>query len=560
MCGIFLYCGKPRDTTELQAAFMRSQHRGPDNTQFLVYYIHDLMLAFGFHRLSINGLNAMAHQPMFFGHTILLCNGEIWNAPEIHRACDRKNKSGSDCECLPLFYRDVIKNRSNIADDPFETLCNVVDGVFGLVLFDRLRNKIYVGRDKIGIRSLYYAIEHDLESGTKQFYISSELKSIPVYLSNVQAFPPGHWASLDLNNMVQTSFQPKPYWTIRSTRRLAYLQPLCTQAELANDLEYLDCCANLEDLLINAVEKRFMSDRPIGCVLSGGLDSTVITAIACKLHKQRHPNSPPLRTYTIGMEGAEDFKWARLAANHLGTEHHEFVLSEEDFLAAIPDVVAQIESFDVTTVRASTGNWLLAKHISELGKDTVLFCGDVADELLGGYRGFGMTTDADAFDNENVKMLENIHRFDVLRCEKSFAGHGLEGRVPFADHDVVDLLMSIPPEYKMWDGRERIEKDVLRRAFQDYLPSELVWRRKEAFSDGVSQQKRSWFEIIQDQLADRDVIRRQHASPYDAESSYYREIYEGMYSSVRNIPYLWKQPFSQVTDPSARCLNNYTDE
>lgn len=559
MCGIFLYCGKPRDITELQDVFMRSQHRGPDNTQFLVYYINDLMLAFGFHRLSINGLNAMAHQPMFFGHTISLCNGEIWNAQEIHRACDRKNESGGDCECLPLFYRDVIKNQSNIAVDPFETLCDVVDGVFGLVLFDRLQNKIYVGRDKIGIRSLYYAIEHDSKSGTKQLYVSSELKSIPVHLNNVQAFPPGHWASLDLNHMVNTSFQPKPYWTIRSSRRLAYMQPLCTQAELASDLDYLDCCGKLEDLLINAVEKRFMSDRSIGCVLSGGLDSTVITAIACKLHNRKHPNGPPLRTYTIGMEGAEDLKWARLAAHYLGTEHHEFVLSEEDFLVAIPDVVAQIESFDVTTVRASTGNWLLAKHIAELGKDTVLFCGDVADELLGGYRGFGMTTNADAFDNENVKMLENIHRFDVLRCEKSFAGHGLEGRVPFADHDVVDLLMSIPPEYKMWDGRERIEKDVLRRAFQDYLPTELVWRRKEAFSDGVSQQKRSWFEIIQDQLADHEVIHRQHASPYDAESSYYREIYEGLYSSVQNIPYLWKQPFSREADPSARCLNNYTE-
>ena len=204
--------------------------------------------------------------------------------------------------------------------------------------------------------------------------------------------------------------------------------------------------------------------------------------------------------------------------------------------------------------------WLLAKHIAELGKDTVLFCGDVADELLGGYRGFGMTTDADAFDDENVKMLENIHRFDVLRCEKSFAGHGLEGRVPFADHDVVDLLMSLPPEFKMWDGQTRMEKDVLRRAFQDYLPSELVWRRKEAFSDGVSQQQRSWFEIIQEKLIDRDITQRQHASPYDAESSYYREIYEGIYSSVQNIPYLWKQPFSQVADPSARCLDNYQDD
>ena len=560
MCGIFLYCGKPCDVNELQEGFMRSRHRGPDNTQFVVYYINDMMIAFGFHRLSINGLNAKAHQPMYVGHTISLCNGEIWNAHDLHRACHIENESGSDCECLPLYYRYMVDQSSNTMDDPFETLCNIVDGVFGMVLFDRLTNKIYVGRDKIGIRSLYYAVHNDEDTNTKQLYVSSELKSLPVHLKNIQAFPPGHWACLDVNVMKHASFQTQPYWTIRSTRRLAYLQPDCSQEELKTNIDYLHCCGKIEEFLIRAVEKRFMSDRPIGCVLSGGLDSTVITAIACKLHKKQHPNAPPLRTYTIGMEGAEDFKWARLASEHMGTEHHEFVLTEDDFLGAIPDVIAQIESYDVTTVRASTGNWLLAKRISELGKDTVLFCGDVADELLGGYRGFGMTTDADAFDDENVKMLENIHRFDVLRCEKSFAGHGLEGRVPFADHDVVDLLMSIPPEYKMWDGQIRMEKDILRRAFEDYLPTELVWRRKEAFSDGVSQQQRSWFKIIQEQLKGQLVVERQHASPYDVESSYYREIYEGMYSSVKNIPYLWKQPFSQVLDPSARCLDNYHDE
>jgi len=209
-----------------------------------------------------------------------------------------------------------------------------------------------------------------------------------------------------------------------------------------------------------------MSDRPIGCILSGGLDSTTVTAIAVKLQKEMNPNAPPMRTYTVGLEGGEDFKWARKAADHFGTEHHEFVLSEQDFLNAIPEVIKQIDSYDVTTVRASTGNWLVAKKIAELNKDIVLFCGDVADELLGGYRGFGLTEDPAAFDVENVKMMQNLHRFDVLRAEKSFAGHGLEGRVPFADKDFMKLVMSCPPEYKMWGGNTgRIEKDCLRRAF-----------------------------------------------------------------------------------------------
>ena len=565
MCGIFLYCGQPRDVQELRECFMRTQHRGPDNTQFMVFYIDNVMLAFGFHRLSINGLNPKAHQPLFLDHTITVCNGEIWNSTEMHRSCDKTNDSGSDCECLPLFYRDIIENTTKKHEEPFETLCNVINGVFGLVLFDRLNNHIYVARDRVGIRSLYYAIEKQGDNARENLFVASEMKSIPTTFSNVHAFPPGHWGCFPIhaNTSPQHAFETRPYWTLRASRRLAYLQPDCSPENVPQQIDYIDCCDKLQIALIHAVERRFMSDRSIGCVLSGGLDSTVITAIACMLHKQKHPDAPPLRSYTIGMEGAEDFKWAKQAADYLGTEHHEFVVSEEEFLDAIPDVIAQIESYDVTTVRASTGNWLLAKHIAALGKDTVLFCGDVADELLGGYRGFGLTTDADAFDDENVKMLENIHRFDVLRCEKSFAGRGVVGRVPCADYDVVDLLMSIPPEFKMWDGEHRIEKDLLRRAFQDYLPDALIWRRKEAFSDGVSQKTKSWYEVIQDHLSKQNItktLERGHASPYDMESSYYREIFEGLYTSVESIPYLWKQPFSSVADPSARCLGNYESE
>jgi asparagine synthase (glutamine-hydrolysing) len=569
MCGIFLYCGKSRDVQELQECFMRSQHRGPDNTQFIVFYVDEIMIAFGFHRLSINGLNPKANQPLFVDHTLTLCNGEIWNSEQMHRSCGTENTTGSDCECVPVLYQHLNESTTTHKhEDPFETLCNTIDGVFGLVLFDRIQNKICIARDRIGIRSLYYAVEKDLESATESIFVASELKSIPTTVANARAFLPGHWGCFSLQpNLPQyMRFVIEPYWTLRASRRIAYLQPDCLPEHLSQQPDYIDCCERLHVVLTNAVAKRFMSDRSIGCVLSGGLDSTVITAIACMLHATRNPTAPPLRTYTIGMAGGEDLKWARIAAAHFGTEHHEFVITEQEFFDAIPEVIAQVESYDVTTVRASTGNWLLAKHIAKLGKDTVLFCGDVADELLGGYRGFGLTTDADAFDDETVKMVEHIHRFDVLRCEKSFAGHGLEGRVPFADYDVVDLLMSVPPEFKMWDGTHRIEKDLLRRAFQDYLPYALTWRRKEAFSDGVSKKERGWSDIIQEHLGSRrsgatpqwtQPDTRAHASPYDAESCYYRELYEGLYSSVEAIPYLWKQPFCSVADPSARCLQNY---
>ena len=602
MCGIFLYCGAPRPLDHIRTLFDRTQHRGPDNTQCIVVYPStDTMLVFGFHRLAINGMHRAANQPFTTNNTFTLCNGEIWNHRALHTDARTECTSGSDCEVVPHYYRYANQTSPRYHhEDPFEELCKVLDGVFGIVLYDRLNQRVNIGRDRIGIRSLYYALEPDIEhassnpsrssSSSSRFnlWVASELKSLPTTFTNVRPFPPGHTAQFDTVTRDVTTWNMTPYWSVRSGRAPQRFHtptyPL-TATHLNQDTQWHDCVGQLRRVLVNAVKKRFMSDRPIGCVLSGGLDSTVVTAIACQLYKQYQAQSrnssstssyPPLRTYTIGLEGAEDFKWARLAADHFGTDHHEFVLTEQEFLDAIPEVIAQIESYDVTTVRASVGNWLLAKRIAETGKDTVLFCGDVADELLGGYRGFGLTKDTTAFEDANIRMLENIHRFDVLRCEKSFAGHGLEARVPFADKDVVSLTMDLPPEYKMWGEAcpSRMEKDILRQAFAKDLPEALVWRRKEAFSDGVSKTTRSWYQIIQDHLAKQaqqsgedsegsgeewcqSSSTTTHAAPYDMESAYYRSVFEGMYGSVGCIPYLWKQPFSREKDPSARCLGNY---
>lgn len=390
--------------------------------------------------------------------------------------------------------------------------------------------------------------------------VASEMKSVSPLAGNVnvQSFLPGHWAEFDT---VERVLVQTPYWTPQVAIDLGKEHSLWN---LTNKNAYEDFCTKLHDTLVNAVRKRFMSERSIGCVLSGGLDSTVITAIACKLVREVDSNAPPLRTYTVGMAGATDFIWARKAAKYLGTEHHEFVLSEREFFEAIPQVVTQIESYDVTTVRASTGNWLVAQKIAELKKDTVLLCGDVADELFGGYRGFGLTNDPSSFQNELVNMLTNIHRFDVLRCEKSFSGHGLEGRVPFGDRDLVDLVLSAPVEWLMWgEYNGRIEKEVIRHAFNEYLPHDILWRRKEAFSDGVSATTRSWYTVIQETLKCQGIptIKRAHMSPYDIKSSYYRQIFEKQCGrdNTSVIPKFWKQPFANVVDPSARCLLNYND-
>ena len=350
----------------------------------------------------------------------------------------------------------------------------------------------------------------------------------------------------------------------------------------------------IHNCLVDAVKKRLMSDRPIGCVLSGGLDSTIITAIVSKLMKE-HDNKRVLNTYTIGFEGAEDFKWAKLASEHFGTKHNEFVCSHEEFLNSIPTVIEQIESYDTTTVRASVGNWLLGKKIKAKGIDTVIFCGDVSDELFGGYRGFGLAEDKENFYNENKKMMSNIHFFDVLRAEKCMAGHALECRVPFGDKDFIKLIMSLPVEYKMWGNKsyknvlrptnilckgepeQIIEKHILRLAFQDYLPPALLWRRKEAFSDGVSKTTNSWSNIIQKYIINNDHINKlinekkysnlfDSLTTYSYESKYYKLLYYLKYGqtkhvdiniNIKPIPYFWKHPFTDINEPSARALNNY---
>jgi asparagine synthase (glutamine-hydrolysing) len=612
MCGIFLYCGDICDVNTLHELFMQTKHRGPDDTQFVVYRTDDstTMIAMGFHRLAINGASAAARQPFLEKGCVAMCNGEIWNHQELEQQAGTHLQSGSDCEVIPHVYRHIQQRAPRYHNQhPFEEMLCDIDGVFGITLYDRLTKHIHIGRDRIGIRSLYYAttprkcttcttvsahapatatataaVEVSPSARTHNLWVASELKSIPSSCEHIRPFPPGCWFSWPVCSEhtcpgeADETVKPQPYWSIGSMRSAS----LHAHSNIPEGYEL--AAKALERTLFAAVEKRFMSDRPVGCVLSGGLDSTIVTAIACKLHRaqrssasQNH-HSGRIRTYTIGLEGAEDLKWARKAAQALGTDHREFVVSEAEFLEAIPEVIRQIESFDVTTVRASVGNWLLAKHIKAVGEDTVLLCGDVADELFGGYRGFGLCTDSEAFDDANVRMLTDIHRFDVLRCEKSFAGHGLEARVPFADLAFVELAMSLPPEFKMWgesaglvEQTTRIEKDLLRRAFQEHLPADLVWRRKEAFSDGVSPADRSWFSIIQESVqrsattttsADGDapvapVAPVAGAQPYDAESREYRKLFGLHYSCPHVIPYYWKHPFTDEQDPSARCLSNY---
>jgi asparagine synthase (glutamine-hydrolysing) len=301
--------------------------------------------------------------------------------------------------------------------------------------------------------------------------------------------------------------------------------------------------------------------------LSGGLDSTTVSAIVASYY-----DPYTLNTYSIGLRGSEDLYYAKVAAEYLKTNHVSIELSEDEFLGAIEKTIKQIESYDTTTVRASVGNYLVSLFIKENSEDTVIFCGDVSDELFASYRGFEYATNDMDFYRENASMLDHIQYFDVLRSDKSIAGAGLEARVPFADIHFIEYCMSIDPKYKRFCSKpgknNKIEKYLFRKAFEHLLPPELAWRVKTAFSDGVSNKQKPWYQIIKDfmdlKYSDSEFeekkLKYTHNQPYDKESLYYREIYESYYPNTeRTIPYFWKQPFTKEADPSAWVVQMKTE-
>jgi asparagine synthase (glutamine-hydrolysing) len=515
MCGIFFYKGGEIDYGALMAQFNHIKHRGPDNTSSYLQVKKNMF--FGFHRLSVNGLDDTSNQPMNFEGIKLICNGEIYNYKDLITKYNFRYHSNSDCEIIIHMYLKFGIHKT----------VELLDGVFAFVLYDEKKDEVWAARDMLGIRPLF------IGKTETEICFASEMKTIHHIVPTISQFPPGCY--YNLNSGTITEWYQHKYDEINTNEE--------------------DVKISLRDLFLNAVKKRLLSDRPIACLLSGGLDSTLVASI---LKKERE-----ISTYAIGLEGSEDLKYARIAADYLKTNHTEIIVTEDEFLAAIPETIWMIESYDTTTVRASVGNYLVSKYIKSHSEDTVIFCGDVADEIFGSYRGFTKAPDSQSFKRENESMLKNIHYFDVLRSDRSISGAGLEARVPFADKEFLQFCMSLPSRYKMFD-KTKIEKHILREAFKGYLPDKLLYRRKEAFSDGVSSKSRSWFQIIQefvDTKIDKDAVHDglyKHNPPYDKESLYYRNIFESYYPDQANIiPYFWKHPFCTEKDPSARLLDVY---
>ena len=558
---------------QLMSAWSKTVYRGPDRscTEYIVGEPRSPnFIFFGFHRLCINGLNKKSDQPICVSYdnrkVALICNGEIYNTLALQQQlCLTKDnyKSGSDCEVIAHLYLRY----------GLEHTLNLLDGVYSFALYDYSTCQLHIARDFLGIRPLFVSTGNPDTPDTFDLAFASEAKSL-LNMQQVQQFPPGSWMSIHFTNKSITRGQ--------FLSHLRTLSPFVKKPVESKNNQLL----RLRTLFHDAVRKRLvLTDRSVACLLSGGLDSTLVTAVLLREMRAIHGKDVSVNTYSIGMKGSVDLKFARQAAKYLGTRHTEICLSEQEFLDAIPETIWHTESFDTTTIRASVGNLLISKYIRDHSEDTVIFVGDVADELFASYRGFSHAPSPQELFKANRDMLFNIHYYDVLRSDRSISAAGLEARVPFGDLKFMEQVLAMDPSLKMFspgkvlppgenlDNGDKpvpvMEKHILRKAFEGYLPHSLLYRRKEAFSDGVSPCDRGWFEIIREHVdtiySDKDLalarltVRGGIPVP-DKESLWYLDIYDQHFATImpEPIPTYWRHPFCDANaDPSARLLGCY---
>ena len=520
MCGISVVWGPKVDEPAFKAALAALKARGPDDYQLGFTQFGDKELMYGFTRLHIQGA-ANTEQPFVTESRIVMCNGEIFNAVELIKSRNLLVPAGaSDCAVIPA----LLDQGLTLAE-----VARCLDGDFAIVVID-LDGTIQVARDPYGVRPLFFSTNA----------IASEIKGLAV-TDRVTAVDPG----------TVVTFGPSP--SVTRWHQVPWLKAPYSES-------------TLRSALVSAVHKRMATVRSIGACLSGGLDSSLVAAIAARVLATQGSR---LETYSIGMDGSPDLAAARVVAEHIGSRHHECVITAEECLSAIPRVIRAIESYDITTVRASVGNYLLAEFIAKVTPDVkVVLNGDGADEALGGYLYMRAAPNDVAWENETDRLLQEIHRYDVLRSERSMAAFGLESRSPFLDRQFVAVARSVPTGLLRSDTT--MEKAVLRRAFEGFLPDEILWRRKEAFSDGISRAENSWFEMARAKGArlmatpgrpgefigiDTYIVN----PPPTAEAAWYRALFHTSYppAAASVIPAMWMPRFITAKDPSARTLSLY---
>ena len=560
MCGIVAILNVKEQTAELrQKALKMSQkirHRGPDWSG--IYCGGSAILAH--ERLSIVDPES-GGQPLFSPDKkqVLAVNGEIYNHQEIRRRYTGQYdfQTGSDCEVILALYRD--KGIDFLED---------ISGIFAFVLYDEEKDVFLIARDPIGVIPLYIGYDND---GT--IYVASELKALEGQCERYEPFLPGHYLFGKIEELKNGKIgELKKYYS------RDWMQYDAVKDNPANITE-------LHDSLEAAVRRQLMSDVPYGVLLSGGLDSSVISAIAEKFSEHRiEDNSqtraywPRLHSFAVGLKGAPDLAKAKMVADHIGTVHHEINYTVQEGIDALRDVIYFIETYDVTTVRASTPMYLLARVIKSMGIKMVL-SGEGADEVFGGYLYFHKAPDAKAFHEETVRKLSKLHYYDCLRANKSLSAWGVEGRVPFLDKEFLDVAMRINPEAKMCPG-STIEKKIVREAFTDMLPAEIVWRQKEQFSDGVGYSwidtlKKITSEAVSDEQMAHAAERFPIHPPLNKEEYYYRSIFaehfpsdsaarsvnqEASVACSTSIALEWDAAFKNMNDPSGRAVKGVHEQ
>ena len=540
------------DQEFIKEQFEKGQNRGPEFSEILLHEEEGFIQ--GFHRLAINGLTSLSNQPLNMWNCSLICNGEIYNYKKLYEIMEIEPETQSDCEVIIYLYRKY----------GIEHAIKMLDGVFAFVLYDYEMNTIFAARDPYGVRPLYYFTSKNENS---LIGFASEVKMI-CEIANVEEqpvlyFPPGSFVQ---HIQVETTWLMGPIIKYHiPSFAYSYPRVLFDIHQKSKDelLQYY--ITGIHDRLEAAVRKRYLNnERPIATLLSGGLDSSLITALVCKIHSKNIPKGYTrpkvnIETYSIGLTDSEDVKYARKVANYIKSNHKEIIVSEDVMIDVIPEVIKAIESYDVTTIRASLGNYLLGKFISRNSNAKVIFNGDGADELCGGYLYMNNCPDSIEFDKETHRLLKDIHMFDVLRSDKSISSNGLEPRTPFLDKEFVNFYLSIPIEFRNHNVTGTMEKFLLRSAFQKdkLLPDEILWRKKEAFSDGVSNKGKSLFNILQDSIVKHFMVDSD-LCPREKEKLYYKHIYDKEFPEQAHLmPYYWMPKYIEAEDPSARMLPMY---
>ena len=524
MCSIMGYTGSKISAAKFKEGFDKTVSRGPDMSR-IIELPKGIM---AFHRLAIMGLNEEGMQPFSLDGDYVVCNGEIYGFRPIKESLIEKGysfKSESDCEILLPLYREYGLE-----------MFSMLDAEYALIIYDSKKKSYVAARDPIGIRPLYYGYDEDGE-----IIFASEAKNlVGLAADKIMPFPPGHY------------YADGEFVCYRDMTRV--------EKKVTDDLETV--CKNIHDKLVKGIEKRLDSDAPLGFLLSGGLDSSLVCAVSAKILGK------PIKTFAIGMsEDAIDLKYAKEVADYIHSDHREIIITKDDVLKALPEVVSVLGTYDITTIRASMGMYLICKAIHEATDVRVLLTGEISDELFG-YKYTDFAPSAEAFQEESAKRVRELHMYDVLRADRCISANSLEARVPFGDLEFVEYVMSIDPEMKL--NKYNKGKYLLRHAFEgDYLPESILMREKAAFSDAVGHSMVDYLkEYAEEKYTDEEfeelVKKYDFATPFTKESLMYRELFEQFYPGQAQMVVDFWMPNKEwegcdVNDPSARVLSNYGD-